>query len=226
MKQLSMRTSILSVAFCLLLTVYCHSEEASKPKREFPVLKTTDGMELRDVTVTAIDQGGVSLMHSDGSGRFEWARILKSDQVAMGYDVDKIMAARAAAMEAAKQKEAQLQQDLIAMRAKRIPEIKASVATRKLSVSELAKALKEAQLLTGASFFETAKDIFGPPGQENKESYGEMSKFYGYAHSFTFFNLLYNSNTERHEWFNLRLYQNGAVTLEPQSGDGIILKER
>jgi len=87
-----------------LFTIHCFSEEQTPPKKAFSTLKTTDGEELRDVSVTAIDLKGVSLSHSDGAGRFEWTRISKADQIAMGFDAEKLSARSAAGMETAQQK--------------------------------------------------------------------------------------------------------------------------
>lgn len=101
----------LILALVFALVIQCFSQELPQPKKTFAVLKTTDGVELRDVTVTALDQTGVALSHADGTGRFDWSRIPKADQLAMGFDPDRIAAQFAAATAARadaiqKQKEA------------------------------------------------------------------------------------------------------------------------
>lgn len=132
--------ALLSTTFA----VQSFSEEVSQPKKTFPILKTTDGVELRDVTVTAIDQAGVALSHSDGTGRFAWSRIPKADQVAMGFNADKI----ATEQSASKEKETLRKLAREAVVAKRLPELKAQLQSKVLTIQHLAKLLVEARDLT------------------------------------------------------------------------------
>lgn len=219
-----MHQFLLIVLFGAAFVTNCISQETIQPQKAFPILKTTDGVELRDVTVTTLDQTGVALSHADGTGRFDWSRISKADQIAMGFDVDKIAAQRAAAIEATQQKAAQLKQEqeanLALLRAKRLPEIKAAVATQKLTIGQLANALKETQTISGKSYFGAAKDIFGAPTSEAKNSWGELSGSHGKCDTFTFSDICYNPRTEKTEGFKLVLYHGtGEVALEPHSGE-------